>query len=515
MKRKHINQEAEARLGVRAAARLEPCGEMADSVYPTCTHRAALPPLESSTLERLHRDCATVYTYVEGSMWLAADAAPRCMIESLAAAVFKRHTRGLVFDRTAAGAEFWVQVRMPSADNDGDPVDFHWDVDEHLQDEHRATVTPHLSTVTYLCDGGAPTVLVDDVHAPERYRVADVYGTVESATLSFPRLGKHLVFDGRVLHGAVPVSAATPSEPRITLLVNIWLEHHPSRIAELNSQLAARLTPPPKARSAAAAAVHVFSGGKAGEAIGPPDAPRAVTMAAAASNGANRSAAGRTRDGGQSSNDSSSSNSSSSSRVLISGFGRSEPPRHALSLLLPKADSELLVQAEGGADVGCDTLVLSYHATEGLSWIGPAEAGVESSEDESEGEGKVVVEEEEGDDDEDGEEEDDEDEDEDEDEDHVECDGRHGKGKDAVACGKRLMGDDLVFTSSFGRDYCAECHARLGREGMRQTTAVMRIQEVAELEGEGEGEGEGKESDDEAPHGHAAPAVSKAKRSRR
>lgn len=67
-------------------------------------------------------------------------------------------------------------------------------------------------------------------------------------------------------------------------------------------------------------------------------------------------------------------------------------------------------------------------------------------------------------------------EDEDDEDDYVECDGRMGSGRKAPACGKRLRGDDMVFHSALGRDYCADCHARLGR-GERQTTAAERIQE--------------------------------------
>jgi hypothetical protein len=63
----------------------------------------------------------------------------------------------------------------------------------------------------------------------------------------------------------------------------------------------------------------------------------------------------------------------------------------------------------------------------------------------------------------------------DDEEDFVECDGRKGRGPDAAKCGRRLMGDDLVFTSAFGQDYCAECHARLGRKDLVQATAAERI----------------------------------------
>ena len=69
-------------------------------------------------------------------------------------------------------------------------------------------------------------------------------------------------------------------------------------------------------------------------------------------------------------------------------------------------------------------------------------------------------------------------EDEDEDEEYVECDGRSGKGRDATRCGKQLVGEEAVFTSAFGRDYCAECYAKLGRDGFRKATAAQRIEEA-------------------------------------
>ena len=94
-------------------------------------------------------------------------------------------------------------------------------------------------------------------------------------------------------------------------------------------------------------------------------------------------------------------------------------------------------------------------------------------EEEEEAEEEAAEEEEEEEDDDDDEEE------EEEEEDCVECDGRRGSGRKAVVCGRQLKGQDLVFTSSFlGRDYCADCHARLGRDDLRQTTAELRIREV-------------------------------------
>ena len=295
----------------------------AQELQPSTRAYSNALPLDATKLASLQRDCATVYTYIDGAMWFPANFKPRCLLESLACAIFERHTHGLDFDRDSAGAEFWAQVRMPTGAA-SDPIDFHFDVDEHLQDTQRWTRSPHLSTVTYLTDGGAPTVVVHGVRAPEQYRVADVYGAVSAATLSFPRTGKHLVFDGRLLHGAVPVVADDPSSsPRITFLVNIWLDHRPVQIEPMLAALAERLTPPPASRSAAAAAVQVLAGGGTPVAAGMHDAPRVVRV------GSNRS--GR-----------------ASACSLLSLFGRSDPPRHVLALLLPPDPTALSRGADGG-----------------------------------------------------------------------------------------------------------------------------------------------------------------------
>lgn len=81
------------------------------------THRDALR-LEDPTLASLRRDCAVVFA-LDGSNWLQADQAPRCLMEALALAVFDRHTRGVEIDRAACGAEWWAQVRKPGGGRGG------------------------------------------------------------------------------------------------------------------------------------------------------------------------------------------------------------------------------------------------------------------------------------------------------------------------------------------------------------------------------------------------------------
>lgn len=59
-----------------------------------------------------------------------------------------------------SGAEWWVQRRREGHHEDlGMP--FHWDKDEHMLDQEGVVICPVVSTVTYLTDDGAPTVVVE------------------------------------------------------------------------------------------------------------------------------------------------------------------------------------------------------------------------------------------------------------------------------------------------------------------------------------------------------------------
>ena len=198
----------------------------------------------------LAADCAQIFEVQEGSNWLAATATPRCSLERLARAVFERHTKDACFDPERSGAEWWAQVRGGlGASAEG--IEFHWDVDEHYCDLPGARglhVHPHLSTVTYLSDVGAPT-LVLDVRSPSasvEATTARAHGPVARGALSWPRLAKHVAFDGSLLHGAVPcLGESVPAGRgvrRVTFLVNVWLNHRPHAVTALPKQLARSLS---------------------------------------------------------------------------------------------------------------------------------------------------------------------------------------------------------------------------------------------------------------------------------
>lgn len=122
-------------------------------------------------------------------------------------------------------------------------IDFHWDKDEDLTDSGGPPLHPHLSTVTYLGDVGAPTLIIERAPGCPYAAVAcgesdpetsDPRGAVACTYVSQPRTGKHLVFDGRWLHGAPAALAAEPlTTTRITFLANVWLHYTPMGLQRL------------------------------------------------------------------------------------------------------------------------------------------------------------------------------------------------------------------------------------------------------------------------------------------
>jgi len=73
-----------------------------------------VPELDPAMMTQLHSDCRSAF--LMKSFWLAATAAPRCMLETVARSVFDFHTQGVSFDPATSGAEWWVHFRGPSED---------------------------------------------------------------------------------------------------------------------------------------------------------------------------------------------------------------------------------------------------------------------------------------------------------------------------------------------------------------------------------------------------------------
>lgn len=244
------------------------------------TTLSSLDPALEKAMDDLLFDCEiTDCGLLPRTFWVpATSSAPRTFCERLALEVFRHHVPSnngggdFYYDPETSGAEWWVQLRpsppgtgrysMLAADVDDNDmaksgISFHWDKDEDLRLMCGGTmyIHPHLSTVTYLTDLGAPTVVLSKRVDPMTglYRQEESSEMVEGL-VSWPRKGKHLSFDGRYLHAApsdlmeegvfeeqCKFDAAEDMDEkdkkvlarrhrRVTFLVNIWLNHRPFNV---------------------------------------------------------------------------------------------------------------------------------------------------------------------------------------------------------------------------------------------------------------------------------------------
>ena len=248
--------------------------------YSSKTTMTNLAPLsgdatKSKQLDELLFDCEiTDSGLLPRTFWISANSdkqQPRCYLEKMALEIFHHHVpSGVYYDKQTSGAEWWVQIRpsppagrysMHSSDNGEDGEDdmakagisFHWDKDEdfRLLTGGSMYIHPHISTVTYLTDIGAPTMVlskrVDPMSGANISDDGDVDGLI-----SFPKQGKHLSFDGRYLHAAPSdllsdglfeeqIKFDKPEDKkqlkvlerrhrRVSFLVNVWLNYKPYNV---------------------------------------------------------------------------------------------------------------------------------------------------------------------------------------------------------------------------------------------------------------------------------------------
>lgn len=194
---------------------------------------------------------------------------PRSAFELLAWKIYKRHRKyydSLFTDDQDGGAEWWVQVKRPSnLLGENGAIDLHYDKDEALSETFGLGSFPTLSTVTYLTESH-PSVPFSPTLVFNHTYVQGEDDMIDSMLVSQPNLGKHLVFDGELLHGApahedlrgLPSMSAspTPSESseatgssrilRVTFLVNIWPEK-PTKIQPLPESIRRKLMDQPLA----------------------------------------------------------------------------------------------------------------------------------------------------------------------------------------------------------------------------------------------------------------------------
>ncbi|KAL7553325.1 hypothetical protein ACHAWF_016620 [Thalassiosira exigua] len=179
-----------------------------------------------------------------------------CDLELLAMQIYRKHVKSYSLkgcsegeqattSTSEGGAEWWVQVKP--AGTSRAPVDLHYDKDEVLAEEFGLGSFPALSTVLNLTGGddNVPTVVFPHTYDDDEER------PIEWMLLSRPVAGKHLVFDGRLLHGAPahealhrpgePKIAAEESSLRITFLVNVWTSGRPAGVHVLPESIRSKI----------------------------------------------------------------------------------------------------------------------------------------------------------------------------------------------------------------------------------------------------------------------------------
>lgn len=220
--------------------------------------------------------CALVQQHGFGgrTFWISANEQPRCSLEQMALEVLEFHSKRAAAaadtdglggdDESFIGAEWWVQMRSVGTthqekegeagaasrsscdgdDDDASSIAFHFDCDEGTFTATGELVPPWLSSITYLGDKGAPTLILP-ARPDEAGDLLPVRGV--GAFLSYPAEAKHLAFDGTLLHGCPHVlslaegTVAATGGLRLTLLVNLWRRHRPCGPQRLPQRIAAAL----------------------------------------------------------------------------------------------------------------------------------------------------------------------------------------------------------------------------------------------------------------------------------
>lgn len=168
--------------------------------------------------------------------WIGLGDKPCDILEQLAKEIFAKHTEELDFESSSVqkelcGAEYWAVVCQK-----GDDVAPHFDKCYCLEESHKINLHPLIGTVTYLSSVGAPTVItgVSEQYIPcfrpaEGWRRAGLNGKVPFV-VSYPEVGKHVTFDGQLLHFAdagLALDGQAEASDRVALLVNVWVNHRP------------------------------------------------------------------------------------------------------------------------------------------------------------------------------------------------------------------------------------------------------------------------------------------------
>ena len=118
-----------------------------------------------------------------------------------------------------AGAEWWVQPRNPKEN-----IGFHYDKDEGVASEEQWMKMPTMSSVFYLTDAGAPTLVLNKT--TNRGGNQHLPVVPHKGYFSYPRKNRYFMFKGDLGHGVVGTLGSKKKrgkpEQRLTFLVNWW-----------------------------------------------------------------------------------------------------------------------------------------------------------------------------------------------------------------------------------------------------------------------------------------------------
>lgn len=222
--------------------------------------------LDDKLCDRLTKEASELVKHSKDTHWIDLHSKLNekySKLEELAHTILDRHVKEyqLCSSDTGefhGGAEWWVQVKRISlptseetrldtvASTEDEAVDLHFDKDEVLAESFDLGSFPTLSTVTYLTatHNASPTVVFPHTFDKDEE-------VMDEMLVSYPRRGKHLVFDGRLLHGAPAHHAlrsiqnngdgnagkSDESLNRVTFLVNVWVNQQPSGVKPLSSEV--------------------------------------------------------------------------------------------------------------------------------------------------------------------------------------------------------------------------------------------------------------------------------------
>lgn len=254
-------------------------------------------------MKNAYKECISLAKLSKDSFWMDIQSPARCTVENVVKNILIHHLRSLSDKNEVhfCGVEWWVQVKPIIqqsnivvdnseliVNNQAVAIDLHYDKDETIAEYFSIGIFPVISTVTYLSDhsqlsGVTKPQSYSDVNSQaESVKIYEPQPTVifestastpvgqaiEKVHISWPEVGKHIAFDGQLLHGApaepllrqlnpaheVPKSVMSSTAPanvssdefvsadisnpmRVTLLANIWINHQPAQVKPLSAEI--------------------------------------------------------------------------------------------------------------------------------------------------------------------------------------------------------------------------------------------------------------------------------------